>query len=177
MEAAFALGARFNFATPDEVERIVNTGNEGLFQRIHMNRRTNYRRLIGSHNTASSTGTFAISLGKPAGGMQWNLCEIIVTGATDREAPAGAVAAVYCGGEPYMPTPTTVFQTPPLGQLVRPALALPAVFQFGAREPWPIKEGETLSIIIYSATTAMTSMSAVATVSEVNSASFAMNVL
>lgn len=177
MEAAFALGARFNFATPDEVERIVNTGNEGLFQRIHMNRRTNFRRLIGSHNAGGATGTFAIDLGSPNAGLQWNLSEIIVTGATDREAPAGAVAAVYVGTQARMLTATTTTDLPALGQLCRPAVALPAVFQFGAREPWPVKDGEYLTIVIYSLTTAMSSMSATATVSEVNSSAVAMNVM
>lgn len=175
MEASLVLGGTLDIATPGEVKGIVDTGIDRL---MGGKVRKNFVRPIASHNvTPAATGTFAMDLGSPNAGLQWNLSEVLVTGATDREAPAGAVAALYMGSPPYMPTPTTVIGTPSLGQLLRPALALPAVFVFGGHEPVVVKDGWHLIVIIYSPTTAMTVMSAVASVSEIRASAVAMNML
>jgi hypothetical protein len=99
---------------------------------------------------------------------------VVVTGKDDREAPSGAVAALYAGSVARQATPTTVTDIPLLNNLVRPGLALPAVFTFSG-EAWWVKDTEDLSVIVYSATTAITVVSAVATVAELNASAVSLN--
>lgn len=90
---------------------------------------------------------------------------ITVTGQTVTAPP---VAAMYCGAPSRQQTPTSVIDTPSLGTLVRPGVALPAVFQF-PKEVWPVHNGENLFAVVYSTLAPLTVVSGVATVIEIDS--------
>lgn len=180
----FVLGAEADIATGDEVRAAVNDGTEaigGMLKR-GFNKDVGQRlRPIASQSVAAAngtgvTGTFVLDMGSPSPGCVWALSEVIVTGATDREAPAGAVASLWIGNPPYQVSPTTILGTPPLGNLVRPAVALPAVFLL-AGEDWPVHDGDNLFAIVYSLTTAVTVVSAVATVKQVNASALSIDML
>lgn len=175
---SFILGAEADLASGDEVRSAVKAGNDLLLSRLNTRHHGNRRRIPASINNAGAgaTGTWVLDFGNPQGGSLWWAVEVVVTAADDRTAPAGAVAALYCGAPPRQLTATTIVDTPPLGSLIRPGLALPATFTF-AKESFPIKDGENLFVIVYSPTTALTVASAVATVTEVNASSVSANVI
>jgi hypothetical protein len=125
--------------------------------------------------TPGATGTFVLNFGEPAPGTLWWLIEVVVTGATDREAPVGAVTSLYTG-PPARQVANTIQDAPMLGQLVRPAVALPAVFSF-QEKTMPVKDGEELFAIVYSPTTAVTVLSAVATVMQIDARAVSINFL
>jgi hypothetical protein len=166
------LNAEADIASGDEVRDAIGAARDSILSRFPSKDRGNRLRPIASGNLANAagvgqTGTVVLDLGSPAPGCVWGILEVIVTGATDREAPTGAVSALYAGAPARQQSATTIVDSPPLGTLVRPAIALPSVHAFSG-EAWWVKDTENLFVIVYSLTTAITVVSAVATVDELN---------
>lgn len=170
----FALNAEADIASSDEVRTAVREGTDSILNRLPTRNRAYRRRIPRSYNLIAATGNFVLDFGGPASGFMWWLVEIIVTAQDHAAAPAGAVAAVYCGAVANQQSPTAISGRPTLGDLVRPAIALPAVFTF-QRESFPVHDGEDLSVIIDSATTGLFIMSAVATVMELPDSAVMLN--
>jgi len=175
MRVQLVAGAEADIATGDEVRKAVKGGTDSILNRLPSNRRGVRLRPIASANLpVAATGTFVLDLGAPQADTVWMVQEVIATAADDRTAPASAVAALYCGAPARQVSPTTIADTPPLGALVRPALALPAVFTFNG-ELWPVKDGEHLFVIVYSTVTAVAVVAAVATVMQLDSSAVSLD--
>jgi hypothetical protein len=176
MRAALQLGAEFDFATKDEVDTVVGEGVDRILKRIPSRDRGIRKRPIDSKSFAALVGTWVLDLGSPAAGCIWWLLEVVVTGADDRTPVTGAVASLYCGPPALQQANGTIINQPSLGQLIRPAVALPALHAFSG-EQFPIHDGENLTAIVYSPTNALTTISAVATVMELNASAVTLNLL
>lgn len=166
----FVLGASADIASSDEVRSAVKDGTDTIMGRLSASARWkgNRRRIPASvNNPVAATGTWVLDFGSPQGNYMWWLVDVVVTAADDRTAPVGALATLYSGNPARQATSTTVADMPLLGQLVRPGTALPALFTFH-KETWPVHDGENLFSVVYSATTALTVVSAVATVMELD---------
>ena len=171
----FAMNAEADIASSDEVRAAVDEGTSSILRRLPSRDRGNRRRIPASANVSpAATGTVVLNFGAPAAGLVWWLCEVIVTAADDRTVPPSAVASLYCGAPTRQLTGTTVIDTPPLGALVRPAVAVPAVFAFQT-EQWLVHSLEELFVVYYSTVTAISVASAVATVMELPSSAVQLN--
>lgn len=171
------IGTEIDIASGPEVAALQDTVTSGLDRlsaRIPQAVRANRRRLPASANLATpATGTFVLDFGRPTGGNLWWVGEVIVTAADDRTAPAGTVAALYAGNPPGQQG-AALFGMPALGSLVRPAIAVPAVFSFQENSV-AVHDGENLFVVVYSPTTVMSVLSAVATVQEQNASAVSLN--
>lgn len=167
MHIAFQLGAEADIASPGEVQASVDAGVGRILERLPSPDRGARMRPATSVNLAvPATGTFVLNLGEPSPGCLWWLWEVVVTAADDRTALVGGVAALYCGIPALQSGLAAIGYTPPLGQLIRPAVAIPGTHQFA--EPWPVKSGEALTAIVYSPTTAISVLTATATVMQID---------
>ena len=174
--ADIILGGAIEVATRDEVREEVDRGVNDLLGRLPNRHLGNRRRLPASYSVvgAASTGTWVLDFGSPQNDYIWWLVEVVITGKDDREAPASAVSSLYAGSPARQLTNNTIVDTPPLGAIVRPAVAVPSVFTF-SKEAFPVKDGENLMAIVYSLTTTMTVISGVATVMEVPASAVVLN--
>lgn len=84
--------------------------------------------------------TTILRLGRPPTGRVWNLVYLTLTGADDRTAVAGALAASYVGNP----------DAPSLHGLIDPGRAVPTSQNYGPEEIW-IHDGEELFVIVYAA--------------------------
>lgn len=165
----FVLNTEADIATSAEVKDAVDTGVASILERLPSKDRGNRIRQPASLNISpAATGTYLLDFGSPKNGDLWWMVEVVVTAGDDRTAPAGSVAALYCGAPPIPG------QSPPLGTLVRPAQALPALFAFSG-EAFPIHDGESLYTVIYAPTTAASLLSGVATVMAVDASAVSRN--
>lgn len=174
MDVAFSLGATADIASAGEVSADgdrTRSKLDGWFGGLNRHK-GNRRRLPMSVNGAA-TGTYVLDFGSPNGGNLWWLVEVVITAADDRTAPAGTIAALYAGA-PSRQVGAGVIDTPPLGALIRPAIAVPAVFTF-AHEAFPIQDGENLFAVVYAPTTAVSVLSGVATIMELSSSAVSLN--
>ena len=173
-ELRIALGAAFDVASSSEVQASVDGGVDKILARMpDADHGLRLRPASSININPAATGTFVIDLGRPAPGTIWWVLEVIVTAADDHTAPAGTISAVYCGISARQ-VGATLQDTPPLGQLVRPAIAVPSVHAFSG-EAWPVKDTENLSVIVYAPTTALATASAVATVMQLNASAVSIN--
>ena len=161
----FGVNGAIDIATGDEVKGYVDSGIDRVLGRIPPPEQGIYLRPPASYNLATpTTGTFILDFGDPAPNTVWKIQEVVVTAADDRTAPAGALAALYCGPAGRQSGLAAVQDLPSLGQLVRPAIAVPGVFQFGSPNGWTVHFGQSLTVVYYSPTTPVSVISAVATV-------------
>ena len=174
----FLIGAEADIVSGGEMRDAVEAGTSRILDSLPRDKDRGVRlRPTGSTNInppAIGNAVITFAPHTPAPGTLWWLVEVVVTGADDRTAIAGAVAALYCGSPARQLSNAAITDVPLLGSLVRPAQALPAVFAFGG-EAFPVKEGEELFVIVYSPTNAITLLSAVATVMQVNSSAVSVN--
>ena len=168
MRFALNFGTEVDLATPSEVEASVDKGVGQILERLPSGERGARLRPTSSVNvTPAATGTFILDMGKPAPGTLWWLWEVVVTAADDHTALAGGLAALYCGLPGLQSGVASINYSPALGQLVRPAIAIPGSHQFSG-EPWPVKDGENLTVVVYSPTTVVSVLSATATVMQID---------
>lgn len=179
----FALNAEADIASSAEVAQLASdvTDVKHLLTRDINTDRAIRQRPIGSVAVANAagvgiTGSFVIDLGSPPAGRVWGLLEVVVTGKDEAEAPSGAVASLWAGATPRQATASTITDLPTLASLIRPALALPATFTFSG-EAWWVKDQENLFVVVRSTTTAVTNLSAVATVAELKSSAVSIDLL
>lgn len=168
MKASLLLGSEIDIASGDEVRAAAQDTKDGILSFLASPpARANRRRIPASYGvSAAATGTWVIDFGSPQGGYLWYLVEVVLTGNDDRTAIAGSFGTLYIGTPARQLTNTTIIDTPLLGSLVRPGVALPTAFTFSG-EQFPVHDGENLFAIIYSPTTAVANVSGVATVMEV----------
>lgn len=174
-EAKIALGGVLDIASGAEVWDAVQRGTDRILSKLPDKDRGIRLRVPQSVSLAApATGTFAMIIGTPAPGCMWWIQEVVVTAADDHTALAGAVAALYCGAPPRQQGTTTVVDTPPLGDLLRPGIAVPGVFPFSG-EAVPVHDNEALSVIVYSPTTPVSVLSATATVVQLRDSAVMLN--
>lgn len=178
----FALNAEADIASGAEVQAVRDdvAGVKSMLTRDLNTDRATRQRPMNSVAVAVAagtgiTGSFIIDLGSPPPGRVWGLLEVIVTGKDEAEAPTGAVASLWAG-VPGRQVGATVADLPTLGSLIRPALAVPSVFTFSG-EAWWVKDQENLFVLVRSASTAVTNLSAVATVAELKSSAVSIDLL
>lgn len=168
-DVKFVLNASADIASGDEVRAAVKSGVTDILAGLPNKDQGDRLRPPASLNVnPAATGTYLLDFGSPNNGDLWWLVEVVVTVGDDRTAPVGTLAALYCG---FPPIPGSA---PPLGNLIRPAIAVPATFQFSG-EAWPVKENENLFAVIYAPTTAVSTLSGVATVMAVDASAVSRN--
>lgn len=175
-EAQLVLGGVVDIATGKEVREAVDSGVDRLIRRRDKDRkiRTRIPKSYTVIGAASATGTWVLDFGMPPAGWVWEMVEVVITAGDDRTAPASMVAALYNGNPPGQNQNNTISATPALANLMRPAQAVPATFVFGG-EDYTIHYGENLFAVVYSPTTAITVMSGVATVLQVDSSAICLD--
>jgi hypothetical protein len=159
-EVRIALGGVFDAATAGEVQQSVDRGVDRILSRIPSKDRA-VRRYPSNSVNPGANGTYFIDLYSPPAGKIWWINEVVVTGNDDRTAVAGTTAALYRG---EIPIPGA---SPVLGNLIRPAIAVPGVFVFSG-EKYPIQDGDHLFVAVYLGA-AQVSLSATAQVAELDS--------
>jgi len=172
-----AAGITADIATPGEVKTAVDASvNDGigrLLERLPSPDRGARLRPIASVNPGAA-GNFVLNLGQPSPGCIWMLVEVCVTGPDDRTAVATTSAALYAGIPGRQSGAATVSDIPPLGNLIRPGIAVPGTFQFSG-EPMFIKDSEALTVMVYTGATVVATLSAVATVMQLEDTAVSWN--
>jgi len=154
VKALLAIGGEIEVATPGEVKDIVNGVGDSILSK--MPRRVKpLRRRIPTSDVMPAIGACTLNFGGPTSGYTWAIIDVVIVGGAsdiaDRTAVANALATLYVGDT----------ESAMLGMLLRPGVAVPAVFPF-AKEYF-VHFGESLFSRVYGAA-ATTPLSGVATV-------------
>jgi hypothetical protein len=168
MNVTFALGAEADLVSGDELRSGLRDTENSILSKMPPRWKGNRMRIPQSANAgvAAATGTWVLDFGSPSGGDLWWVIEVVVTGPDDRTAVAGAFATLYAGAPPGQ-NGNALAGFPAIGGLIRPGIAVPGFFPF-SRDAFAVKDGENLFAVVYSPTTPILSVSAVATVVAIN---------
>lgn len=156
------IGASADIVSGDELkaseERVI-----GALRRPAPRQAIRRRRMASAVMPAA--GPLVLDLDGPPADSMWSLIHVVITGADDHTAVAGASAALYVGGEPPAINAGNVANwLPPLGDLLQPGIAVPGYWAF-SKETVYAHFGDSVFVVVYGAA-AGTNLSAVARVHE-----------
>jgi hypothetical protein len=149
-ELQLTMGAMADVASGGEVREAA----DGLFDRFTAHGRRGrgiFDRRVASTVMAAGDPYALLNFGHPPDGHLWELASLMLTGADDHTAVAGATPAFYVGAPP-----TPAGSTPSESELVIPATlggvvaSLPNYVTFGSRELVAMTS-ERCYVVIYSA--------------------------
>ena len=187
-EVKFVLNSVVDIATSEEVHAAAaktQSKVDELLGRIPSSDRGVRKRVPSASPRiplgAAATGTFPLDFGSPPSDTVWWIQEVVVhagsgVAADAFTAVAGAFAALYIGRPPAQLTSATieVGTWSGLTDLQRVGIAVPGVFPFSG-ESVCVHDMESLYVVLFSPTTAVSVFGAVATVVEMPASAVLLN--